>query len=133
MSDTLLIAVLDTLLPGDAAAAPLPAFSQADIDCAHLATPAAPILAAIDRAAFAQGTKTDRIAELQKIERSAPEAFRTFLGLALAAYYQAPVVLAALGWRHEPPQPAGHRLGGDDAASWHLLERVRKRGRLWRE
>ena len=132
MTDVALIALLDTLLPGDEAATPLPAFSQAGIDPALLAASAQPVLAAMDQVAFTRGSSADRVALLQEIERSLPDAFRIFLGQALAAYYQAPRVQAALGWRSEPPQPIGHRLSPGDERAWHLLEKVRKRGQLWR-
>lgn len=132
MTDITLLALLDTLLPGDDGAAPLPAFSRAGIDPVSLEAAAQPILAAIDQAAFARGTTADRVVLLREIERHAPEAFRALLGQALAAYYQAPRVQAALGWRSEPPQPMGHRLSGNDDRALQLLEKVRKRGQLWR-
>jgi hypothetical protein len=133
MTNIALIAVLDTLLPGDDdGAAPLPAFSQAEIDPVALVVSAAPLLAAIDQPAFMRATVTDRIALLRKIEHSNPEVFRTFLGQALAAYYQAPRVQAALGWRSAPPQPEGHQLSAGDEAAWRMLEKVRNRGQLWR-
>ena len=133
MSNIALLALLDTLLPGYDGAAPLPAFSRAEIDPAGLEVSAQPILAAIDEPAFARGTIADRVALLRQIERHMPDAFRIFLGRALAAYYQAPRVQAALGWRAEPPQPMGHRLSPGDEAAWQLLEKVRKRDPLWRE
>lgn len=132
MTNVALIALLDTLLPGNEGAAPLPAFSQAGIDLDLLEASAQPVLAAMDQVAFARGSTADRVALLREIERSLPDAFRTFLGQALAAYYQTPRVQAALGWRSEPPQPTGHRLSAGDDAAWQLLEKVRKRGPLWR-
>lgn len=129
MTDTPLLALLDTLLPGDAK---LPAFSSAEIDPAPLAASVAPILTAIDQAAFLRETPAARVALVQRIERDSPEAFRAFLAQALAAYYQAPSVLAALDWRSAPPQPMGHRLSPGDEAAWQGLEKVRQRGRLWR-
>lgn len=128
MTNAVLLALLDTLLPGNEA---LPAFSRADIDPARLEAPAGPLLAAIDQE-FAHATVADRIERLREIERNMPEAFRVFLGQALAAYYQAPRVQAALGWRALPPQPSGHRLSAGDEVAWRLLEKVRTRGRLWR-
>jgi hypothetical protein len=132
MTDVVLIALLDTLLPGDHGDGPLPAFSQAGIDPVLLEAAARPVLAALDGAAFTRATATDRIALLQEIERSLPDAFQALLGQALAAYYQAPRVQAALGWRSEPPQPLGHELGAGDEIAWRLLEKVRKRGQIWR-
>ena len=136
MTRPLLIALLDTLLPGDDGGpdgvAPLPAFSQAEIDPAPFEVAAQPLIAAIDHAAFMRGTAADRATTLLALEQSAPDRFRAFLGRALAAYYQAPIVQTALGWRHEPPQPAGHRLSGSDEDTWRLLDKVRRRGALWR-
>lgn len=129
MTNDVLLELLDTLLPGDEA---LPAFSRADIDPARLAAPAGPLLAAIDQA-FVRATAADRIERLREIERNVPEAFRVFLGQALAAYYQASRVQAALGWRALPPQPSGHQLSAGDDVAWRLLEKVRMRGQLWRE
>ena len=129
MTDVALIALLDTLLPGDEA---LPAFSRAEIDLTAFEVSAVPLLAAIDQAAFVRATVTDRSRLLREVERSMPDAFRIFLGQALAAYYQAPRVQAALGWRGAPPQPTGHQLSPGDDVAWRLLEKVRKRGQLWR-
>ena len=38
-----------------------------------------------------------------------------------------------MGWRTEPPQPRGHALAPIDAATMRMLEKVRRRGKLWRE
>jgi hypothetical protein len=132
MTDIALIALLDALLPGDAETPPLPAFSQAGIDPALFEAAAQPLLAVLDQKALVYGTAADRVAMLRTLEQSAPEAFRSFLWLALAAYYQGPVVQAALGWRHAPPQPGGHRLSGNDDDAWQLLDKVRRRNALWR-
>ncbi len=132
MTNAAFIVLLDTLLPGDDEVAPLPAFSQAGIDAAPLEAAAQSLLAVLDQAAFIRGTAADRAAMLLMLERSAADEFRGLVGRALAAYYQAPDVQAALGWRHAPPQPAGHRLSAGDELAWRLLEKVRKRGRLWR-
>ena len=75
MTDVALIALLDTLLPGDEA---LPVFSRAEIDLAPFE--ASPLLTAIDQAAFARATATERNRLLREVERSAPDAFRSFLG-----------------------------------------------------
>lgn len=125
MTDPTLIALLDALLPGHP---PLPPFSQSGIDPSPLADAAHPILGAIDAAAF----QASLAAEVDRVARQRPEEFRKLLGQVLAAYYQAPAVQAAVGWRSEPPQPDGHRLSAGDEQAWQLLEKVRKRGRLWR-
>ena len=91
MTDMALIALLDTLLPGDDV---LPAFSCAEIDPARFEMSAAPLLAAIDPAAFARATVADRVALLRGVQQDAPDAFQLLLGQVLAAYYQAPRVQA---------------------------------------
>lgn len=134
MSAALLAAILDTLLPGDdgaGAAGALPPGSQAGIDLAALDSIARPVVDAIDAARFETATAAERAAILASMERSASEAYRNFLGRVLAAYYQAPGVLAAFGWRSEPPQPRGHPLPAEES-TLQLLEKVRKRGQLWR-
>jgi len=136
MNSDLLMTVLDTLLPGDdgggSGAAPLPRGSAAGLDPAPLESAARPILDGIDPVLFARATVAERAAALRRLEQAAPDAYRDFLGLALAAYYQAPAVLAAFGWRAAPPQPMGHRIAGDDGATLQLLDKVRRRGQLWR-
>ena len=47
----------------------------------------------------------------------------------LAAYYSHPQVIAAFGWRIEPPQPLGHELEPFDES---LLEQVKARPPFWR-
>lgn len=125
MTHPALLALLDALLPGDP---PLPPFSQAGIDPSQLADAARPILGAIDGMAF----QANAAAEVQRVAQMRPDEFRVLLGQALAAYYQAPSVQDALGWRTEPPQPTGHRLSPGDESAWRLLDKVRQRGRLWR-
>jgi hypothetical protein len=41
-------------------------------------------------------------------------------------------VLSAFGWTIEPPQPHGHALAEIDAETHAALERVRRRGKIWR-
>lgn len=125
MTSPTLLALLDALLPGDP---PLPPFSQAGIDPSQLTHTAHSILGAIDGMVF----QINAAAEVQRVAQIRPDEFRVLLNQALAAYYQAPSVQAALGWRSEPPQPAGHRLSTGDESAWQLLDKVRQRGRLWR-
>jgi hypothetical protein len=129
MSDALLMAVLDALLPGDAT---LPPASRAGVDVAKLAAPAQPLLARIDARAFLGADAAGRSDLLRAVAQSNPVAFRECLDRALAAYYQAPTVLAVFGWRSEPPMPQGHELIGDDGPALALLDTVRDRGPLWR-
>lgn len=61
-----------------------------------------------------------------------PAEFQALLAAVLKSYYQADAVKAAMGWRLAPPQLDGHGLPATDEATWARLERVRKRGRIWR-
>ena len=135
MSDALLTAVLDTLLPGDdgvAGPAPLPPASRVIADLAPLQSLAQALLDQLVATKFLAADHAARADMLRALERSAPEEFRRFLDRVLAAYYQDPAVLAAFGWRDEPPMPRGHALAGEDAATLLLLDRVRARGPIWR-
>ena len=133
MSRALLLAVLDTMFPGDSGQPPLPAASQAGLDLGKLERLAEPVLAALnDRDAFLMATPADRVAQLRVAELNGPDAFKALLAEALAAYYEAPPVIAALGWRAAPPQPHGHDVAPNDDATWRDLEKVKARGQLWR-
>jgi hypothetical protein len=129
----MLPAVLDTLLPGDQGEPPLPRASDAALDLAALERLAGPVIAALgDGDGFLTASPGERTVRLRAVEQTQPEAFGTLLAEALAAYYQAAPVLAALGWRTAPPQPHGHDVAPTDGATLRLLETVRTRGRLWR-
>lgn len=133
MTRGMLLAVLDTMLPGDEGEPPLPAASQAGLDLAKLERLAEPVVAALgDGEDFLKIASADRVARLRVAELNAPAAFKALLAEALAAYYEAAPVLAALGWRAAPPQPHGHELAPDDEVVFPLLEKVKRRGRLWR-
>ncbi len=133
MTRVMMLAVLDTLLPGDAADPPLPPASEAGLDVARLARLAEPVVAALaDRDAFLMAPTADRVAQLRIVEVNAPDAFRALLSEALATYYEAPAVVAALGWRTAPPQPHGHDVAATDDATLRALEKVKAHGPLWR-
>lgn len=129
MTGAVLVALLDTLLPG---ADGIPAAAQAGLDHAALRPHADPLLDELGKMDFAAADSAARIALLQSLQQSRPEAFRRFLEAVLAAYCQAPAVLAAFGWRSEPPMPRGHLPAGDDQAALGLLDAVRARGPIWR-
>ena len=59
---------------------------------------------------FAGPTRRAHRRSCRAVERAAPDAFRALLTAVLSDYYEAPPVLAALGWRSEPPQPTGHMV-----------------------
>jgi hypothetical protein len=133
MTPEFLAAVLDTLLPGDDA---LPSGTRAGLDPAAYASHQT-VLDAIARQAggldaLVRANGRARTAALQAIERTAPDLFRALLTAVLSDYYEAPAVLTALGWRSEPPQPAGHAVPAMDAPTTERLTRVGQRGKLWR-
>ena len=133
MGRVMLLAVLDTMFPGDTGQPALPAASQAELDLGKLARLAEPVIAALaDRDAFLMAAPADRVAQLRIAELNVPDAFKALLAEALATYYEAPPVIAALGWRAAPPQPHGHDVAPDDDATWRGLEKVKARGQLWR-
>jgi hypothetical protein len=134
-------ALVDTLLPGDRGTPPLPTGTAAGVTTAleHLVASDAGarhrvVLEAIGGAAGGQDTfvRTDadgRIAAVRRVEAEMPGLFRALVAVVLQYYYEADVVLRAMGWRAEPPQPQGHVLPPFDEA---LLDPVRRRGRIWR-
>ena len=135
MSEALLSAIADTLLPGDAK---VPAASRAGIDLDKHAQRAAPIAAAVVRLAgseqsFISSDEAKRIALLQSVQRELPDAFTALLSDLLPDYYEAPAVIEALGWPSRPPQPQGHVLLDMDAATGSRLEKVRLRRKIWRD
>jgi len=133
MSRALLLAMLDTMFPGDAGQPPLPPASEAGLELGTLERLAEPVIGALaDRDAFLTASPADRVAQLRIVETNVPDAFKALLTEALATYYEAPAVVAALGWRSAPPQPHGHDVAPNDDADWRGLEKVKGRGQLWR-
>jgi len=133
MTRVMLLAVLDTLFPGDDGEPPLPSASEAALDLKRLELLAEPVAAALgDGEGFLMASPADRVAKLRIVELNASDAFAALLGEALASYYQATPVLAALGWRVAPPQPHGHDVAPNDQATLQALEQVKSRGQLWR-
>ena len=133
MTRAVLLAILDTMLPGDEGEPPLPPASGAGLDLAKLERLAEPIIAALgDPDGFLTAAPADRVAKLRIVELNAPAAFKALLAEALASYYEAPSVLAALGWRVAPPQPHGHDVAPNEDALFRALDKVKARGQLWR-
>jgi hypothetical protein len=135
-------AVVDTLLPGDRGVPPLPTGTAAGVamQLDHLGGERDRalrdlVLRAIANAArgeevFVRADAAGRIASVRRVELEMPGPFRALVALVLRDYYEAEIVLLAMGWRAEPPQPKGHVLQPFDEA---LLEPVKRRGRMWRE
>jgi gluconate 2-dehydrogenase subunit 3-like protein len=136
-----LSAVVDTLLPGDQGSPPLPTGTAAGV-----ATKLAQVIAGPDRAvpdavlqaiareargedAFVRADAAGRIAVVRQVEAGMPGPFQALVALVLQDYYEADVVLLAMGWRVQPPQPQGHTLPPFDET---LLAPVKERGRMWR-
>jgi hypothetical protein len=133
MTRVMLLAMLDTMLPGDAGQPPLPAASDAGLELGTLERLAEPVVAALaDRDAFLAASAADRVVQLRIVELNVPDAFKALLAEALATYYEAPPVVAALGWRTAPPQPHGHDVAPNDDAAWGALDKVKTRGQRWR-
>jgi hypothetical protein len=142
MTPEFLRAVVDTLLPGEVAAPAgeqhLPAGSVAGVDLGkHLVASQAVLQAIVntagDASSFVAASETRRIDILQSVQRDAPEDFARLLNALLPDYYETPVVLNALGWRSKPPQPQGHIVPAMDDTTRARLERVRSRGKRWRD
>lgn len=142
MTPEFLSAVVDTLLPGDDGAPPLPSATAAGVaaklaehlvagrqDAAHRVALQAIASAAGGESAFVRADSAGRIAAARRIEERMRGPFQVLVSLVLQDYYEADLVLVAMGWRAEPPQPLGHELPPFDDA---LLEPVRRRGRMWR-
>jgi hypothetical protein len=134
MTHAMLLAILDTMFPGDDGELPLLPASQAGLDLAKLERLAEPVAAALgDADVFLTAAPAERVAKLRIAELNAPAAFKALLAEALASYYESPSVLAALGWRVAPPQPHGHQVPPNDGEILRALEKVKSRGRLWRD
>ena len=141
MTPELLSAVVDTLLPGDQGVPPLPAGTAAGVatNLEHLVARrdrelrdvvlGAIASAAGGEGAFVRADAAGRTSCVQRVEREMPGPFQALVALLLRDYYEAEIVLLAMGWRAEPPQPGGHVVQPFDEA---LLGPVRRRARMWR-
>jgi hypothetical protein len=86
MTRVMVLAVLDTLLPGGEGEPPLPSASAAALDLRKLERLAEPVVAALgDGDGFLMAAAIDRVARLRAVEQAAPDAFRALLAEALAA------------------------------------------------
>jgi hypothetical protein len=135
MTPEFLAAVIDTLLPGDEA---LPSGIRAGLDPAAYVAPHRAIFDAIAAQTggaefFVRADESTRSTVVRAMERATPDTFRALLTIVLSDYYEAGAVLAALGWRSEPPQPTGHRVAPLDDSTMERSERVRRRSKLWRD
>jgi hypothetical protein len=145
MKDGFLEAVADTLLPGEPAgsdvacgASPLPSATQAGVtlkpkDAAQKAVLRLIAQRAGGEDAFVRASLSSRTTVLEAVESESFEAFRALVSCLLQEYYEAPSVLAAMGWREGAAQPLGHHVPEADEATLRRLDKVRGRGSLWRQ
>ena len=142
MTPEFLSAVVDTLLPGDAATPPLPSGTEVGIaeklaehvvasrdGARHAAVLHAIADAARGEDAFMRADAAGRISCVERVEAEMGEPFRALVSLLLQDYYETDAVLLAVGLRTEPPQPDGHVIAPFDET---LLDPVRRRGPMWR-
>ncbi len=80
---------------------------------------------------FAALPAAARVAVLRAVEAEHPEPFRTLVELTYTAYYTNPAIQALLGPDAHPPQPHGYP--SPPPFDPRRLERVKQRGRLWRD
>ena len=80
--------------------------------------------------AFSELDGSRKDAVLRRVEASEPELSEALLRQAYNGYYSNPAVIEGLGLEARPPQPAGYELEAGDLSS---LERVKRRGRMYRE
>jgi hypothetical protein len=134
MSPQFVASVVDTLLPCDGV---LPSGTAAGLPLAAYGEGHRLVLEAIAAQAggvesFMRGDEAARAVILRAVERDTPDAFRALLTAVLSDYYESERVLAALGWPTHSPQPTGHAVAAMDDATAARLDRVARRGRLWR-
>jgi hypothetical protein len=145
MTNAFLDAVVDTILPGErpgsdasSGASPLPPGTRAGVtlkpkDAAQEAVLQLIAQHAGGEEAFARASFSTRTTVLETVERKSFDGFRALVSSLLQDYYEAPSVLAAMGWREAPAQPLGHDVPEADEATLRRLDKVRARAPLWRQ
>ena len=137
----LLAALIEVLLPEETAPpaghARLPAGRTVLGNLSRYEDAAVPVLELIRQApggeaSFLAASPESRRAAVAAISAQSPD-FRRLLQIILADYCEEPRVLAAFGESAAPPQPAGRYLPEMDDVTRAALDKVRARGRLWRE
>jgi hypothetical protein len=141
MPEPFLLAIVDAILPGErdapGPADPLPCGTGAGLELRPDDQRHAAVLRLIaarggGESAFASATLMQRAEVLAAVEQESFEAFRALVLSLLQDYYEAPKVIAAMGWRGGGAQPEGHAVPEADAATLKLLDGVRARGPIWR-
>lgn len=142
MSAELMAAIADTLLPREMdvpdGVMALPSGSEVPIRLAELQQRHSFMIDAIahkagGNAAFIAASDNVRGGVIEAVEKQHAGEFRALLVELLEAYYSAPEVLVAMGWRSEPPQPAGHVVETTGQPTLSMLDAVRQRGAIWRQ
>ena len=135
VDDALLDRVLDTLIP-ESEDGRMPSAGALNLAAAVRVAAAGAQdtieagLAALRDSGFEALDPGERTEALQELETTQP-AFTASLYLATCSqYYAHPDVLTALGLEPRPPFPKGHDL---EPGNLEALERVRQRGRIYRE
>jgi hypothetical protein len=131
----LLDAVLDTLIPPSEdgrmpGAGSLGLAETVRAQTADASDVVAAGLGAVESARFAELDLEDRVSVLRALESSHPAFVATLYAPTCTAYYQHPRVRTALGLEARPPHPKGYEL---EAGNLDALERVRARGKLYRD
>lgn len=134
MTPEFLAAVIDTLLPGDEA---MPSGTRAGVKPSssadgHLDLFDAIAVRAGSAETFVKLDASARAALIHTVEHERPVSFRALLVILLSEYYESAAVIAALGWRSEPPQPTGHVIASADHRTQKMIDRIRQQDRLWR-
>jgi hypothetical protein len=134
-----LAAVVDALLPGENAprASALPSGTAAGVRLNAEDRGRAEVLSRIasragGEAAFVGASAARRTLMMREVEKQCFDAFRALVACLLEDYYEAPAVLAALGWRAAGAQPQGHAVEEADAVTLARLGKVRARRPFWR-
>jgi hypothetical protein len=138
LSPGFLDAVIDAICPGLDGGRPVPSATAAGLSREIYALPHTVVLAAIagaagGEAAFQALPPQARAEVLARVEAADATAFRALVQAVIADFYEAPAVLAAFGWRSDPPQPRGRTLEPMDDGLDTLIARVTARGPVWRK
>ncbi len=139
MNAAFIDALAEALLPGDAHWP-----SGAEVDLAELVQSISALVPGHTKSmdellqelgdTFIEGSRLERRANLEAIERERPDLFGVARLVVLDAYYRHPRVLGVLavrcGYRAAPPQPTGFPV---DAFDPSVLSTVRTMAKRWRD
>ena len=79
---------------------------------------------------FSELSDADKDDVLRQVESDLPDFFEQLVRHTYTGYYIRPEVIRLLGLEARPPQPDGYEIAPGDLGA---LDRVRKRGRMYRE